>query len=43
MINFDDAKKEIIKENISNRPQIPDNSYRVFLLGAQDLEKQIHY
>ena len=43
MINFDDAKKEIIKENISNRPQFLIIHTEYFYLGAQDLEKQIHY
>ena len=39
MINFDDAKKENIKENISNQPQIPDNSYRVFIFGGTGFRK----
>ena len=39
MINFDNAKKENIKENISNRPQIPDNPYRVFIFGGTGFRK----
>ena len=39
MINFDDAKKENIKENISNQPKIPDNSYRVFIFGGTGFRK----
>ena len=44
MINFDDDDDdddddENIKENISTRPQIPDNPYRVFIFGATGFRK----
>ena len=39
MVNSDDAKKENIKENISNRPKIPDNPYRLFIFGATGFRK----
>ena len=31
MINFDHIVKEKIKEDNSNRPQIPDHLYRIFI------------
>ena len=34
MINFDDGIKENIKEHNSNRPQIPNHPYRVFIIGV---------
>ena len=33
MINFDDGKKENIKEYNPNWPQIPDDPYRTLLIG----------
>ena len=34
MINFDDAIKEKIKEHNLNWPQIPDNPYRILIIGG---------
>ena len=43
MINSDDVVKENIKEHNPDWPQIPDHPYRILIMEALDLEKQIHY
>ena len=34
MINFDDVRKENIKEHNPNWPQIPNHPYRIFIIGG---------
>ena len=34
MVNFDDVIKENIKEHNPNRPQIPDHSHRILMIGG---------
>ena len=34
MITFDDVTKENVKEHNPNRPQIPDNPYRILIIGG---------
>ena len=43
MINFDDFIKEKIKEHNPDRPQIPDDPYRILIMEVLDQDKQIHY
>ena len=39
MINSDDVTKENIKEHNSNWPQIPDNSYKILIIGGSGFGK----
>ena len=39
MINFDYVTKENIKEHDANWPQIPDNPYRILIIGGSGSEK----
>ena len=39
MINFDDVTKENIKEHDPKWPQIPDNSYRILIIGGSRSRK----
>ena len=34
MITFDDVTKENLKEHNPNWPQIPDNPYRILIIGG---------
>ena len=34
MFNFDDVVKENIKEQNPNSPQIPNDSYRILMIGG---------
>ena len=34
MINFDDLKKENVKEHNPNWPQIPDHRHRILIIGG---------
>ena len=34
MINFDDARKENMKEHNPNRQEIPDYTYRILIIGG---------
>ena len=34
MINFDDAVKENIKKHNPNCPQVPDQRYRILIVGG---------
>ena len=34
MITFDDVTKENVKEHNPNWPQIPDNPYRILIIGG---------
>ena len=37
--NFDDVLKENIKQNNPNQSQIPDDPYRILLIGSSASEK----
>ena len=39
MINFDDVTKENIKEHNPTWSQIPDNSYRILIIGGSGFGK----
>ena len=39
MINFDDVTGENIKNQQSNKPQIPDHPYRILIIGGSRSEK----
>ena len=41
MINFDDVKKENIKEHNTNWPQSPDHHYRILIIGGSGSGKTI--
>ena len=43
MINFDDYSNENRRKHNPNWPYIPDHSYRILIVGGQDLERQVHY
>ena len=43
MINFDDVPKENIKEHNLNMPRIPDDPYRILIMGGSGSGKQVHY
>ena len=43
MINFDDYTNENKVEHNSKWPYNPDHPYRIFIVGVQDQEKQMHY
>ena len=43
MINYDDVTKENINKQNLNWPQIPDDTYRILIIGSLDLEKQTHH
>ena len=34
MINFDNVRKENIKEHNTNQPQIPGHPYRILIIGG---------
>ena len=42
MSNFDDFKKQNIKERSPNWPQLPDHPQKILIIRVLDLEKQIH-
>ena len=39
MINFDNVTKENIKEHNPNWPEIPDEPYRILIIGGSDSGK----
>ena len=39
MINFDDFRKENIKEHNPSWPQIPDHPYRILIIGGSGSRK----
>ena len=39
MINFDDARKENMKEHNPNRQEIPDYTYRILIIGGSESGK----
>ena len=41
MINFDEYTNENKAKH--SLKYIPDHPYRILIIGAQDLEKQMHY
>ena len=41
MCNFDDIRKENIKERNQNWPQIPDHSKRILIIGGSGSGKKI--
>ena len=44
VINFDNITKENIKEHNPDWPQIPDNTYRILIIGCSGSgKKQIQY
>ena len=43
MFNFDYITKEDIKEHNPNWPEIPDNPYKISLVGGFGSGKQMHY
>ena len=43
MINYDDYVNENKTEHSKNRSYIPDHPYRILIIEAEDLEKQIYY
>ena len=43
MTNFDDFRKENIKEHIPNWPQIPDQSLGMLIVGGSGSEKKISH
>ena len=43
MINFDNYVNESKTKHNKNWPYIPDHPYRILIIGAWDLEKQIYY
>ena len=43
MINFDGYANENKTEHNLKWPNIPDQPYRILIMGVLNLEKQIHY
>ena len=43
MINFDDVTKKGLKEHNWNYPQIPDNLYRILIIGGFGSGKKMNY
>ena len=43
MINFDEYTNENKREHNPYWPYVLDHPYRILIIGARDLEKQMHY